>query len=47
MAGSPEELWIVLVGHQYEQVGGAHAGKYRTAARPCILRDRAAVAEET
>ena len=47
MAGSPEELRIVLVGHQHEQVGGAHAGKYRTAARPCILGVRVAVPEET
>ena len=33
----------MLVGHQYEHVGGTHARKYRTPARPCILRDLAAV----
>ena len=32
MAGGPEKFRIVLVGHEHEQVGGAHAGKYRTAA---------------
>ena len=38
MAGGPEKFRIVLVGHEHEHVGGAHAGKYRTAARAGLRR---------